>query len=148
MPQIHTRHTLRPSPTPVILPMLNVALLHMHTYRARARPITLPKLHVFTSVVCPCVQTLAPFRDFAGAHWDEGGEFVIVTASTTAIAAPAGGKSAGDSWGDVPEEMGHGDEAAADDARGDFGDPVFRFPHQHRRGCAVGQNMSARHSRP
>lgn len=55
-----------------------------------------------------------------GADGDEGGEFV---AGTRAVAAE--GELAGDFGGEVSEEVGHGDEAAADDAGGDFGDAVI-----------------------
>ena len=38
--------------------------------------------------------------------------------------AGEGGELGDDFGGEVAEEMGNGDEAAADDARGDFGDAV------------------------
>ena len=45
-------------------------------------------------------------------------------AGSRAATVAAEGELAGDFGGEVPEKMGHGDEAAADDAGCDFGDSV------------------------
>ena len=55
-----------------------------------------------------------------GADGDEGGEFA--GAGDAAVAAE--GELADDQGGEVAEEVGHGDEAAADDAGCDLGDTV------------------------
>lgn len=96
--------------------------------RAPAPGIALAELHVVVlgSSGSGIVGGAAPLGGVLGADGradgEEGGEFAGAGA-----AAAAEGELAGDFGGEVAEEVGHGDEAAADDAGGDFGDAVSFF---------------------
>lgn len=94
----------------------------MYDRRGRALPgVAFPKLHVVVLASCGRLVRPAPLGHFAGAYGDEGGQF----ACPGAAAVPAEGKLAGDFGGEMPEEVRHGDEAAADDAGCDLGDTIF-----------------------
>ena len=94
----------------------------MHDRRCRDPPIVaLSKLHVVVLTSCNSRLVLAaPLRHFAGTDGDEGREF----APPDAAAVTTEGELAGDFGGEVAEEVGHGDEATADDAGCDLGDTV------------------------
>lgn len=108
--------------TPLVPPMHRAIIVHVHDRRSRAPPgIALPKLHVVVLASCGCrLVRVAPLGHFAGANGDEGREF----AGPRAAAVAAVRKLADDLGGEVPEEVGHGNEATADDAGCDLGDAV------------------------
>ena len=105
--------------------MHRTIIIHVHDRRTSALPrITLPKLHVVILASCGGrLVRAAPLGHFVRADGDEGGEFV---AGSRAATVAAEGELAGDFGGEVPEEVGHSDEAAADDAGCDFGDTICR----------------------
>lgn len=86
------------------------------------RPLALPQLHILVTARW----TTAPLRrrllGLAGGVPDgtDGDERGPGTGTGT-------GQGGEDHGGEVAEEMGHGDEAATDDAGGDFGDAVVVF---------------------
>ena len=102
--------------------MHRAIIIHVRNRRSRALPrIALPKLHVVILASCGGrLVRAAPLGHFVGADGDEGGEFVAGSRAATE------GELAGDFGGEVPKEVGHGDEAAADDAGCDFGDTACR----------------------
>ena len=115
------RHRTSPSAiTPLVDPPLSRAvIIRTHVRRGGALPsIALPKLHVVILTSCACFVRATPLRRFVGADGLEGGHFA---GSCAAILATEG-EPAGDFGAEVAEEMGHGDEAAADDAGRDLGD--------------------------
>ena len=105
---------------------LNATPLHVIIYTrlligTTGPDIPLPKLDVVVRA-CRLERTAPHVRHLVGADGDERDEFA------GAAAAAAEG---GDFGGEVTEEMGHGDEAAADDAGCDFGDAsVFNYVRQ------------------
>lgn len=105
--------------------MHRTILVHVHDRRSGALPgIALPELHVVVFASCSSgLVRGAPLGYFVRADGDEGGEFV---AGSRAATVTAEGELAGDFGSEVPEEVGHGDEAAADDAGCDFGDAMIR----------------------
>lgn len=102
--------------------MYGTVIIHVYDRGSRALPsVALAQLHVV--ILAPCSGRLvraAPLGDFAGADRDEGSEF----ARARAAAVAAEGELAGDFGSEVAEEVGHGDEAAADDAGCDLGDTM------------------------
>ena len=98
---------------------------------------TVPELHVVVldaaaaasrrgRIVRVRARDLVPAAaDAAGA--DESGGRGEFAAGARAAAVEVVGELAGDFGRHVAEEVGHGDEAGADDARGDFGDAVSRY---------------------
>ena len=110
--------------SPFLPPMHSTIIIHVHDRRTSALPrIALPKLHVVVLASCGGrLVRAAPLGHFFGADGDEGGEFV---AGSCAATVAAEGELAGDFGGEVSEEMGHGDEAAADNTGCDLGDTVY-----------------------
>ena len=108
-------------------PPRRLPVVHLHdsssSRRAPAAPsVALAELDVvvLSSPRSGGIVAAAPVGErLGGADGDEGGEFARAGAS-----AAAEGELADDQGGEVAEEVGHGDEAAADDAGGDFGDTV------------------------
>ena len=119
-------------------------LLHPHDRRlsgAFLPRIALAELHVI--VHAPrrggprgLVHAALPVLDLASADGDEGGG--------ARRGAAAQGELAGDFGDDVAEEVGHGDEAAADDARGDFGDTSINVGSVHAGSRCAGKGQSSR----
>ena len=108
---------------PLVPPVHGAIIVHVYDGGSRALPsVALAKLHVV--ILAPCSGRLvraAPVGHFAGADRDEGSEF----ARAGAAAVAAEGELAGDFGNEVAEEVGHGDEAAADDAGCDLGDAIL-----------------------
>ena len=118
-----TRQTrYRPPRAHLVPPTFPLSPLHPYDRRSRLPPsIALPKLHVI--ILAPRRTRLvrdAPLCHFTGTDRDERSEFA--RPGTAAVATE--GELAGDLGGEVAEEVGHGDEAAADDAGCDFGDAI------------------------
>lgn len=105
---------------PLVPPVHRAVVVHVRDRRRRAPPaMALPELHVVI-LASSCrrrVVRVAPLRHFAGPDGDEGRELAGPRAAAV-------GELAGDFGGEVPEEVGHGDEATADDAGRDLGDAV------------------------
>ena len=102
-------------------------LVHMYNRRGRTLPrVTLPKLHVVILASCGRLVRAAPLRHFAGPNRDEGSEFATPSAATMATE----GELAGDFGPEMVEEVGHGDEAAADDAGCDLGNAIVWSAHE------------------
>ena len=91
--------------------------------------MTVPELHVLVLAATTAprrgriirVGTRHFFPAGGGADNSGGSEFAAGTRAATVLVV---GELAGDFRREVAEEMGHGDEAGADDAGGDFGDAV------------------------
>lgn len=117
-----TPRTLKP---PLVVPPI---IVHVYDRRGLARPsvVALPEFHV---VVLASPRHGRLVRAAAAAPLGHlghaGGDEVSELARPRAAAVAAEGELAGDFGGEVPEEVGHGDEATADDAGGDFGDAVI-----------------------
>lgn len=107
--------------TPLVPPMHRTIIIHMYNRRSRDPPrIALPKLHVVILASFSRLVRAAPLGHFARADRDEGSDFATLRAATVATE----GELAGDFGGEVAEEAGNGDEAAADDAGCDLGNTI------------------------
>lgn len=124
----------RPSPPP--LPHRRVLQLdkprHSRQAAAALPPrATVPQLHVFVLAPAGAFRHSRVIRIWSreffpasggGAGSAGGSEFAAAGIIVVVVVVR---ELAGDFGGKVAEEVGHGDEAGADDARGDFGDAVF-----------------------
>ena len=102
-----SRRTAVPPPR-VTVPELHVVVLTATAASRRGRVIRVGTRHFFPAG--------------GGADNSGGSEFAAGTRAATVV-----GELAGDFGREVAEEVGHGDEAGADDAGGDFGDAVSRL---------------------